>query len=95
MPGDLLVDSYIEELVQKTATFGGGKIHVLVNNAGFTWDGVIHKVALMCLSPRILSRQPVDNSFWIYVHCKSHVEQGHVSGQSADCTAFEAGLVSC
>ena len=32
---------YIDELVKKAAEFGGGKIHIIVNNAGFTWDGVI------------------------------------------------------
>jgi 3-oxoacyl-[acyl-carrier protein] reductase len=42
--GDLLKDEAIEELVRKAVEFGGGKVHVLVNNAGFTWDGVIHKV---------------------------------------------------
>lgn len=44
IPGDLLKDEYIKELVAKAAEFGGGKIHILVNNAGFTWDAVIHKV---------------------------------------------------
>lgn len=43
VPGDVLVDSYINELVKKAAEFGEGKIHIIVNNAGFTWDGVIHK----------------------------------------------------
>jgi len=43
--GDMLSDAYIKELVKKSAEFGGGKIHIIVNNAGFTWDGVIHKVA--------------------------------------------------
>lgn len=42
--GDMLKDEYINELVKKTAEFGNGKIHIIVNNAGFTWDGVIHKV---------------------------------------------------
>lgn len=42
--GDILDDNYIVELVKKTAEFGEGKIHIIVNNAGFTWDGVIHKV---------------------------------------------------
>lgn len=42
--GDVLDDKYIVELVKKTAEFGEGKIHIIVNNAGFTWDGVIHKV---------------------------------------------------
>lgn len=43
IPGDMLNDAYINELVKKTADFGNGKIHIIVNNAGFTWDGVIHK----------------------------------------------------
>ncbi|KAL4958279.1 hypothetical protein BDW69DRAFT_99395 [Aspergillus filifer] len=42
--GDILDDKYIQTLVDKSAEFGGGKIHVIVNNAGFTWDGVIHKI---------------------------------------------------
>jgi 3-oxoacyl-[acyl-carrier protein] reductase len=42
--GDILNDQYINELVRKTAEFGNGKIHIVVNNAGYTWDGVIHKV---------------------------------------------------
>ncbi|KAF2772827.1 short chain dehydrogenase [Teratosphaeria nubilosa] len=41
--GDVLSDQYIKELVKKSAEFGNGKIHIIVNNAGFTWDGVIHK----------------------------------------------------
>ncbi|KAJ5793556.1 hypothetical protein N7457_000155 [Penicillium paradoxum] len=41
--GDIVDKTYITELVQKTAEFGNGKIHIIVNNAGFTWDGVIHK----------------------------------------------------
>lgn len=40
----MLSDAYITELVKKTAEFGNGKIHIIINNAGFTWDGVIHKV---------------------------------------------------
>lgn len=45
VPGDLLKDDYIKELVKKAAEFGNGKIHIIVNNAGFTWDAVIHKVS--------------------------------------------------
>ena len=41
--GDLLKDECIRELVVKAAEFGNGKIHIIVNNAGFTWDAVIHK----------------------------------------------------
>ncbi|GAB1318706.1 hypothetical protein MFIFM68171_08916 [Madurella fahalii] len=42
--GDLLKDECIKELVKKAAEFGHGKIHIIVNNAGFTWDAVIHKM---------------------------------------------------
>lgn len=45
VPGDMLDDKYIDQLVKKAAEFGNGKIHIIVNNAGFTWDGVIHKVS--------------------------------------------------
>ncbi|KAL8828031.1 MAG: hypothetical protein Q9191_002824 [Dirinaria sp. TL-2023a] len=48
--GDMLDANYIDELVKKAAEFGGGRIHIIVNNAGFTWDGVIHKVS--CLQKR-------------------------------------------
>ncbi|KAK4496058.1 hypothetical protein PRZ48_013327 [Zasmidium cellare] len=44
VPGDILDDNYINNLVKKAAEFGNGKIHIIVNNAGFTWDGVIHKI---------------------------------------------------
>ncbi|TPX12452.1 uncharacterized protein E0L32_006864 [Thyridium curvatum] len=44
VPGDLLSEDYIKELVRRAAEFGNGKIHIIVNNAGFTWDGVIHKI---------------------------------------------------
>ena len=44
IPGDMLDAKYIDELVKKAAEFGDGKIHIIVNNAGFTWDGVIHKM---------------------------------------------------
>ena len=41
----MLDDAYINELVKKSAEFGNGKIHIIINNAGFTWDGVIHKAS--------------------------------------------------
>jgi 3-oxoacyl-[acyl-carrier protein] reductase len=44
VPGDLLKDDYIKELIKKAAEFGNGKINIIVNNAGFTWDAVIHKM---------------------------------------------------
>lgn len=42
----MLDDAYLKTLVEKAAEFGNGKIHIIVNNAGYTWDGVIHKVCL-------------------------------------------------
>jgi len=63
--GDLLNDAHIPELVKKAAEFGNGKIHIIVNNAGFTWDGVIHRttdkqwetmIALHCSAPFKLIR---------------------------------------
>ena len=45
IPGDMLDAKYIEDLVKKAAEFGKGKIHIIVNNAGFTWDSVIHKMS--------------------------------------------------
>ncbi|KAL8638197.1 MAG: hypothetical protein Q9228_004630, partial [Teloschistes exilis] len=44
VPGDMLDAAYIGELVKKAAEFGEGKINIIVNNAGFTWDAVIHKM---------------------------------------------------
>lgn len=48
--GDMLDDKYLKTLVEKAAEFGEGKIHIIVNNAGFTWDGVIHKVCFLFLA---------------------------------------------
>lgn len=44
VPGDVMDKSYFDVLVKKAAEFGGGKINIIVNNAGYTWDGVIHKM---------------------------------------------------
>lgn len=44
VPGDMLDGEYIKKLVKSAADFGSGKIHIIVNNAGYTWDGVIHKM---------------------------------------------------
>ncbi|EER26493.1 oxidoreductase,short chain dehydrogenase, putative [Coccidioides posadasii C735 delta SOWgp] len=43
--GDVTDSEYLKRLVQKAADFGNGKIHIIVNNAGYTWDGVIHKLS--------------------------------------------------
>jgi len=40
----MLDSEYLKVLVKKAAEFGNGKIHIIVNNAGYTWDGVIHKM---------------------------------------------------
>lgn len=34
----------VRQLIQQAATFGNGKLHIIVNNAGYTWDAVVHKV---------------------------------------------------
>ncbi|KAI1752529.1 short-chain dehydrogenase [Xylaria castorea] len=44
IPGDVLDTAYQTSLIKQAADFGGGKLHILVNNAGYTWDGVIHKM---------------------------------------------------
>lgn len=44
VPGDITDRAYIDDLVNKAAEFGQGKIHIIVNNAGYTWDGVVHKM---------------------------------------------------
>ncbi|KAI1116860.1 3-oxoacyl-reductase [Nemania sp. NC0429] len=44
VPGDVLDTAYHASLIEKAAEFGGGKLHILVNNAGYTWDAVIHKM---------------------------------------------------
>jgi len=42
-PGDVTNPSFAENIVgQAVQTWGG--LHILVNNAGFTWDAVIHKM---------------------------------------------------
>lgn len=45
VPGDVLDKNYFDVLVKKAAEFGNGKINIIVNNAGYTWDGVIHKMS--------------------------------------------------
>ena len=56
IPGDMLSDAYINELVKKAAEFGNGKIHIIVNNAGYTWDGVIHKVGVANIIRGVIAR---------------------------------------
>jgi 3-oxoacyl-[acyl-carrier protein] reductase len=42
VPGDV-TDPEFPEQVMKAAVGQYGGLHILVNNAGYTWDGVIHK----------------------------------------------------
>ncbi|KAM5354499.1 hypothetical protein ACJ41O_001146 [Fusarium nematophilum] len=65
VPGDITKADYIDTLIKSAADFGGGKINIIVNNAGYTWDGVIHKmsdkqwdtiIALHCTAPFALVR---------------------------------------
>jgi 3-oxoacyl-[acyl-carrier protein] reductase len=42
--GDVMASDFAEGIVQKAAETWGG-LHIIVNNAGFTWDGMIHKMA--------------------------------------------------
>ncbi|KAK5996723.1 3-oxoacyl-[acyl-carrier-protein] reductase FabG [Cladobotryum mycophilum] len=66
VPGDVLDREYVKNLIAKAAEFGNGKIHIIVNNAGYTWDGVIHKmsdkqwdtiIALHCTAPFNIVRE--------------------------------------
>ena len=43
VPGDMTDPAFPEQLVQK-AIEGFGGLDVMVNNAGYTWDAVIHKM---------------------------------------------------
>lgn len=40
VPGDMLDAEYLRTLVKKTAEFGNGKIHIIVNNAGYIQQSV-------------------------------------------------------
>jgi len=42
--GDITINQDIDTLVQKAAEFGGGKIHIIVNNAGYAWDDTVEKI---------------------------------------------------
>ncbi|KAI0151077.1 hypothetical protein BJ166DRAFT_628127 [Pestalotiopsis sp. NC0098] len=42
--GDVTNDEYIHHLVQKSAEYSGGKIHIIINNAGYAWDDPIEKI---------------------------------------------------
>jgi 3-oxoacyl-[acyl-carrier protein] reductase len=42
VPGDMLDTEYLKVLVKKTAEFGNGKIHIIVNNAGSVASSLPH-----------------------------------------------------
>lgn len=63
MAGDVTDSEYLKRLVQKAAEFGNGKIHIIVNNAGYTWDGVIHKVGGNC-TPDIFMGVCTHDELW-------------------------------
>jgi NAD(P)-dependent dehydrogenase (short-subunit alcohol dehydrogenase family) len=42
--GDITRNEDISNLVQKAIEFGGGKLHIIVNNAGYAWDDPIEMI---------------------------------------------------
>jgi 3-oxoacyl-[acyl-carrier protein] reductase len=42
--GDVTADDFAEKFVQTSVNAFGPDIHVIVNNAGYTWDCVVHKM---------------------------------------------------
>lgn len=42
--GDITKNEYIKHLVRKTIEFSAGKIHIIINNAGYAWDDPIEKI---------------------------------------------------
>ncbi len=44
MTGDVTDDEFPEAFVNLSVKTFGPDIHVIVNNAGYTWDGVVHKM---------------------------------------------------
>lgn len=43
--GDVTADGFAEKLIKTAVDNFGPSIDVIVNNAGYTWDGVIHKMS--------------------------------------------------
>lgn len=44
VPSDITDKDYVDQLVKRVADFGGGEIQIIVNNAGYTWDGMLHRM---------------------------------------------------
>lgn len=45
VPGDVTAEEFPQKVVDATISAFGGKLHILVLNAGFTWDAVAHKMS--------------------------------------------------
>lgn len=76
----MLDAEYLKTLVKKAAEFGNGKIHIIVNNAGYTWDGVIHKVNLLQynMGLRYLADwEMLDSKFLLREGGEEEEEEGH------------------
>lgn len=43
VPGDVTAEGFASQIIKATIDKYGA-LHILVNNAGYTWDGVIHKM---------------------------------------------------
>ncbi|KAJ4322155.1 hypothetical protein N0V84_004990 [Fusarium piperis] len=42
--GDITNNEVIPRLIRKAAEFGQGKIHIIINNAGYAWDDPVEKI---------------------------------------------------
>lgn len=56
--GDITNNEDIGNLVRKAAEFGGGKLHIIVNNAGYAWDDPIEKIQDKQWGRLVVSRCP-------------------------------------
>ncbi|KAL3136770.1 hypothetical protein ABBQ38_005484 [Trebouxia sp. C0009 RCD-2024] len=45
VPGDVTAEDFAAKIIKATIDKYGA-LHILINNAGYTWDGVIHKMPL-------------------------------------------------
>ena len=64
--GDITNNEAIDSLVHRAAEFGHGKIHIIVNNAGYAWDDTIEKIqdtqwGKSCASPLKISNKLISN----------------------------------
>ncbi|KAF2495022.1 3-oxoacyl [Lophium mytilinum] len=42
--GDITNNESIDKLIQQTVEFSNGKIHIIINNAGYAWDDPVEKI---------------------------------------------------